>query len=101
MSGAFSLQPGDRIVVDGVEQSMDRMVPAIRRGDPDDIQFVAARTGRISVYTESEFVELYNGQKLRILTRTERIDDRAPEEDQATARAHRRLKYLREYDANP
>ena len=101
MSGAFSLQPGDRIVVDGVEQSMDRMVPALRYGDPDDIQFVAARTGRISVYTESEFLELYNGGKLRLLTRTERIDDRAPEEDQATARAHRRLKYLREFDANP
>ena len=69
MSGAFNLEPGDRIVVDGMEQTMDRMVPPLRDGDPDDIQFVA-RTGRISIYTESEFVELYNGGKLRILTRT-------------------------------
>jgi putative transposase len=100
MSGGFNLEPGDRIVVDGVEQAMDRMVPPLRAGDPDDIQFVA-RTGRISTYSESEFVELYNAGKLRILTRTERIGDRAPEEGEATARAHRRLKYTRAFDANP
>ncbi len=100
MSGAFNLEPGDRIVIDGVEQSLDRMVPARRDCDPDDIQLVA-RTGRITIYSESEFLELYNAGKIRILTRTERISDRAPEEDQATARAHRRLKYLREFDADP
>ena len=100
MSGAFNLEPGDRILVDGLAQSMHGMVQAIRDGDPDDIQFVD-RTGRISTYTERQFLELYNAGKLRILTRTERIDDHAPEEGQATARAHRRLKYLREFDANP
>jgi putative transposase len=100
MSGAFNLEPGDRVVVDGVAQSMKHMVQALREGDPDDIQFVD-RTGRISTYTESEFLDLYNAGKLRILTRTERIDDRAPEDGGATARAHRRLKYLREFDANP
>lgn len=100
MSGGYNLEPGDRIVVEGVEQAMDRMVPPLRDGDPDDIQFVA-RTGRISTYSESEFVGLYNAGKIRILTRTERIDDRAPEESEATARAHRRLKYVRAFDANP
>lgn len=79
---------------------MNRMVPPLREGNPDDIQF-EARTGRITTYSEGEFLELYNAGKLRILTRTERIDDRAPEEDKATARAHRRLKYLREFDAGP
>lgn len=100
MSGAFNLEPGDRIVVDGVEQSMDHMVPARRESDPDDIQLVG-RAGRMTIYSESEFLELYNAGKIRILTRTERIDDRAPEEDKATARAYRRLKYSREFDANP
>lgn len=100
MSGAFNLEPGNRVVIDGLEQSMDRMVPSLQDGDPDDIQFVA-RTGRISIYSENEFLGLYNSGKLRILTRTERLDDRAPEEDQAKARAHRRLKYLREFDDSP
>jgi hypothetical protein len=59
MSGAFNLEPGDRVVVDGVAQSMKHMVQALREGDPDDIQFVD-RTGRISTYTESEFLDLYN-----------------------------------------
>lgn len=100
MSGAFNLEPGDRVVVDGMELVMDRMVPALHDDGPDDIQFVA-RTGRITTYSESEFVEHYNAGKLRILTRTERVGDRAPEQSEATARAHRRLKYLRAFDANP
>lgn len=100
MQGGFCLEPGDRVVIDGVEQSMDRMVPSLRDGDPDDIQFLA-RTGRISIYSESEFLDLYNAGKLRILTRTERIDDRAPENAPATTRAHRRLKYVRTFDASP
>jgi putative transposase len=83
-----------------VEQLMDRMVPPLQDGDPDDIQFVA-RSGRISIYRESEFLELYNAGKLRILTRTERIGDHAPEDGPATTRAHRRLKYVRAFDAGP
>src|SRR5574338_983882 len=100
MSAGFSLEPGDRVVIDGVEQSMDRMVPSLRDGEPDDIQLVA-RTGRISIYSESDFLDLYNAGKVRMLTRTERIDDRTPENGPATTRAHRRLKYVRAYDANP
>lgn len=100
MSGGFNLEPGDRIIIDGLEQVMDRMVPALRDGDPDDIQF-EDRAGRRSIYSEVDFVELYNAGKVRILTRTERVGDRAPEESKATARAHRRLKYLKAFDADP
>lgn len=100
MLAGFSIEPGDRILIDEVEQVMDRVVPPLKNGDPDDIQFVA-RNGRISTYTESEFVALYNAGRMRILTRTERVEDRAPEEDEAISRAHRRLKYLKAFDADP
>lgn len=100
MAAGFNLEPGDRVVIDGVEQAMKRMVPPLRDGDPDDIQF-EARNGRISTYTENEFLALYNTGNLRILTRTERIGDHAPEEDEATKRAYRRLKYLTAFDTNP
>jgi putative transposase len=100
MSGGFNLEPGDRVLIDGVEHAMDRMLPPVRDGDPDDIQFVD-RTGRRLTYTEAEFVELYNTGKLRLLTRTERIGDRPPDEAEAATRAHRRLKYLKAFDANP
>lgn len=100
MSAGFNFEPGDRVVIDGVEQLVDRMVPALREGDPDDVQFVA-RTGRITSFTEDEFVALYNAGKIRLLSRTERLEDRPPEEEGAAARARRRLKYVKAFDANP
>ena len=100
MSAGFNLEPGDRVVIDGAELTMDRMLAPLRAGDPDDIQFVA-RTGRITTYAESEFVSHYNTGKVKLLSRTERAKDRAPEEPGPARRAHRRLKYLKAYDANP
>lgn len=36
MSAGFNLEPGARVIVGGVELTMERMVPALLVGDPDD-----------------------------------------------------------------
>jgi putative transposase len=101
MSAGFNLEPGDRAVIDGVEYVMVGMVAAERSGDPDDLQLKVIRTGKYVAFTEAEFLALYSAEKIRLLTSTERLSDRPPEDKKVAARARHRLLYVKAFDASP
>jgi putative transposase len=101
MSGGFNLEPGDRAVIEGVEYVMMGMVVAEHRDDPDDLQLKVIRTGKYVTFTEAEFLALYSGEKIRLLTSTERLTDRPPEDKKVAARACNRLQYVKAFDASP
>lgn len=109
MGKSFNIGKGDRVVIEGVEYALHRM---LRRGQgaPDEtayFQFENLWDGEVRNLSEADFLALYSAGKVRLLTPTERITDRTPEpgEDERDAarlaKAQRRLHYIQAFDAAP
>lgn len=110
----FNIDAGDRVVIEGRVYLLDAMVPngEVRALGDDEFQFRDPRTNRVLNLTSLEFLERYAAGEVRLLSPTERVSDRLPqqtglgdEEDlgagRAIKKARRRLAYLQAYDRAP
>lgn len=110
----FNIDAGDRVVIEGRVHILDCMVPNDNGSlhDDDDFQFRDPRTNRVQNYTLPEFLEVYAAGKVRLLSPTERVSDRLPQQTglgdkedlgagRAIEKARRRLAYLQAYDRTP